>query len=652
MKRIVILLIFIVSKQSFTQTPEKFNYQAILRDSNNILLKNQTVGIQISILKDEVTVYKEVQTKNTNLNGLLSLVIGDGSYIEGYEFSEIPWSNGIYFIETDIDPDGGSNYTISTKTQLLSVPFSMYAKTAKEAENGVPLNGEPGQVLVVNDSLKPVWKNYTQINTFSELSFFNQKKINLLANQLDFRAVQYKDLMKDSTDLVSSKNSQSDVYLDVKGNYEVYYSDIYGKGYQKQVKGSSIVDNRFFRLKIDLEYCELIFALEFDKELTKDDYISIVDASSGASTYSLDGTIVKQLNKNFVLEVLNKKDYIGIYKVKKTTPQPNKLSLGLISKDNSTTKIVTIYKPVISTNKSSLYTSWSTIPEINNSNYIGKNIMLFGDSNMHTATGKVLIEQLGMSVFRNAAGGRRMAYDDAVHSSSSFDMHWLYHWERRKHILDLIDKNIIMDIFSFFVSYNDRTGDFLLGSDGLDYTEKEISEIPRGVTIENKSILSDDAIQAVYDNYPVIGDSDSTIAQKLAIFNSLSKEERKQIFGFKQVFAAYIKQLLNQEDLKQSLFVLCKILYSPKSDKNGNSNTDPSISREDKEIRDRMNQNLEEIGGWFGIPVIDTNYNAGYYFGNQNKYTEDGIHFNETIGFRQGFFLSKYILSTYNIKNK
>jgi hypothetical protein len=159
MKRTYTLLLFLLATVSIlAQTPEKMSYQVILRDAYNVLLTNQEVGMQISILQTTITgtaVYVETQTKTTNINGLLSLEIGTGTSSD--DFSAIDWSAGPYFIKTDTDPNGGSRYIITGTSQLMSVPFAMYAKTSGNATpgpqgesgaqgtNGIPgIQGEPG----------------------------------------------------------------------------------------------------------------------------------------------------------------------------------------------------------------------------------------------------------------------------------------------------------------------------------------------------------------------------------------------------------------------------------------------------------------------------------------------------------------------------
>jgi uncharacterized protein (TIGR02145 family) len=125
---IFFLLMMSVSIVTVTaQIPQKMSYQAIIRGSNNDLLSNQAVGMKISILKGSVdgeVVYTETQTTMTNDNGLISIEIGGGQ-----GFSTIDWGNGTYYIKTETDPNGGSNYTIEGVSQLLSVPYALYAGT-------------------------------------------------------------------------------------------------------------------------------------------------------------------------------------------------------------------------------------------------------------------------------------------------------------------------------------------------------------------------------------------------------------------------------------------------------------------------------------------------------------------------------------------
>ena len=117
------------------QIPKKMSYQAVIRNVENELVVNQAVGMRISILLDGIdgeTVYTEMQTPTTNANGLLTIEIGIGA-----DFATINWADGPYFIKTETDPEGGTNYSIIAISELLSVPYAMHAGSA---DNTVSLN--------------------------------------------------------------------------------------------------------------------------------------------------------------------------------------------------------------------------------------------------------------------------------------------------------------------------------------------------------------------------------------------------------------------------------------------------------------------------------------------------------------------------------
>jgi hypothetical protein len=129
------LILLFLSLNIYAQSPEKMSYQAIVRDANNTLVANKTIGMQISILQSNITgtvVYAETHTVDTNLNGLVSLEIGRGSTSDN--FSTIDWSAGPYFIKTETDPTGGISYTITGTSQLMSVPFALYANTSGSSQ--------------------------------------------------------------------------------------------------------------------------------------------------------------------------------------------------------------------------------------------------------------------------------------------------------------------------------------------------------------------------------------------------------------------------------------------------------------------------------------------------------------------------------------
>jgi hypothetical protein len=139
MKRILHFLVAILLTGSvFAQSPEKMSYQAVIRNSSDALVASAPVGMRISILQttaNGTAVYVETQTPTTNANGLVSLEIGAGAVVSG-TFATIDWANGPYFIKTEIDPAGGTAYSITGTSQLLSVPYALHAKTAETVTGG------------------------------------------------------------------------------------------------------------------------------------------------------------------------------------------------------------------------------------------------------------------------------------------------------------------------------------------------------------------------------------------------------------------------------------------------------------------------------------------------------------------------------------
>lgn len=148
-KTFTLLVISILTITLWAQSPDKLSYQAVVRDADNNLLAEQSVGMKISILQgadDGTAVYTELQAPTTNANGLVSIEIGSG--VTSDDFSAIDWTSGPYFIKTEIDPAGSTDYTITATSQLLSVPYAKYAEKAGNAFSGEygDLSGTPSHV--------------------------------------------------------------------------------------------------------------------------------------------------------------------------------------------------------------------------------------------------------------------------------------------------------------------------------------------------------------------------------------------------------------------------------------------------------------------------------------------------------------------------
>jgi len=140
MKRLLLLVLVIVLTTGITsaQSPDMFNYQAVARDDQGNVLSNQDVGIKISILQGSANgtvVYEEEHSETTNAQGLVNLMIGDGSVLSG-TFSNIDWSSGPYFVKVGLDETGGTSYSTMGTSQLLSVPYAKYAESSENTFSG------------------------------------------------------------------------------------------------------------------------------------------------------------------------------------------------------------------------------------------------------------------------------------------------------------------------------------------------------------------------------------------------------------------------------------------------------------------------------------------------------------------------------------
>jgi hypothetical protein len=135
---LALLCVIFCAFKSFGQVPQLINYQAVARDAGGNVLANQQVNIRFTIHDSSATggaLYQEIHTTKTNQFGLFSEPLGAGVVMEG-KFATIDWTNNPKFLQVEFSPDGSSNFIDMGTTQMLSVPFAIYAETAKTVLNG------------------------------------------------------------------------------------------------------------------------------------------------------------------------------------------------------------------------------------------------------------------------------------------------------------------------------------------------------------------------------------------------------------------------------------------------------------------------------------------------------------------------------------
>ena len=162
--RIISLLALILLSPifSFSQAPQGFNYQAIVRDSEGNVRANQGVQFQFRI-QDLAgnAIYTEAHTIVTNKYGLADgIVIGKGSTVD--DFSSVDWGNGTYYINVKVDGvDLGTS-------QLLSVPYALYALSAGTGAGGVD---GVGIESTIDNGDGTFTLNYTDGTSFTTIDF-------------------------------------------------------------------------------------------------------------------------------------------------------------------------------------------------------------------------------------------------------------------------------------------------------------------------------------------------------------------------------------------------------------------------------------------------------------------------------------------------
>jgi hypothetical protein len=139
MRRLLFLFCMLAAAlMSFSQSPDFFQYQAIVRDANGDIVADQPVAFQISIISISVSgpvVYAENHSVTTNSFGLVTLTVGNGNPVSG-SVQTIDWGSVAHYMKVEVDVAGGTAYTDMGTVQLLSVPYALYAKSSGSQFSG------------------------------------------------------------------------------------------------------------------------------------------------------------------------------------------------------------------------------------------------------------------------------------------------------------------------------------------------------------------------------------------------------------------------------------------------------------------------------------------------------------------------------------
>jgi hypothetical protein len=125
------------SSSNSNNVPIKFNYQFVVRDTSGQLVSNRPVSMRLSLQRGPQmsNLYTETHQLTTNSNGLLTTTIGSGMPTHS-SMDSLDWSLGDVFVKTEIDMNGGSNYSLVNTRELLSVPYALYSLNSGNSTPG------------------------------------------------------------------------------------------------------------------------------------------------------------------------------------------------------------------------------------------------------------------------------------------------------------------------------------------------------------------------------------------------------------------------------------------------------------------------------------------------------------------------------------
>jgi len=139
------------------QVSDGFSYQSVVRDASGNLLSNQLIGLRMTLLANSAlgtADYVETHQVATNGYGVVSISVGTGTVVSGV-FNNVDWINNTYFLKTELDISGGTNYVFMGISQILAVPYALHAQTASSVlgDNDTSATNEIQQLSIVGNQL-------------------------------------------------------------------------------------------------------------------------------------------------------------------------------------------------------------------------------------------------------------------------------------------------------------------------------------------------------------------------------------------------------------------------------------------------------------------------------------------------------------------
>lgn len=173
-----------ITISTFAQAPQAFNYQGVVRDNTGLPVSNSNINLKALILHGDINgqvVFSESHNLITSDNGIFSIKIGRGTLIDG-NFNSIVWNEGAHFLRIEVDFSGGNNFEFLGASQLLSVPYALYAENT---------NLNVGSGLDYNDDILTNSGDLDSLNEIQNLSLENDSLRISKSNQLGLNDINY-----------------------------------------------------------------------------------------------------------------------------------------------------------------------------------------------------------------------------------------------------------------------------------------------------------------------------------------------------------------------------------------------------------------------------------------------------------------------------
>ncbi|SKB75192.1 tail fiber domain-containing protein [Dyadobacter psychrophilus] len=132
---IILLLLCLLAR---AQAPKQFSFQGVARDAAGKVIGNANIAIRLTIhlgAADGPSSFTEEHNVQTGAGGIFNVSVGSA----GGNLALVDWKANSYFLQVEMDQEGGSNYSDIGTTQLLSVPYALHAEEAARLKNDDPI---------------------------------------------------------------------------------------------------------------------------------------------------------------------------------------------------------------------------------------------------------------------------------------------------------------------------------------------------------------------------------------------------------------------------------------------------------------------------------------------------------------------------------